>query len=389
MLNKITMEQTYDFDEIRCYNDSEVPEKLWTLVDRPEIEAFVKGAFPDIDMAQLRAQIKQITTIDGFQSAVVGQFVFGMIKKTSSSFEVYGAEKVDKEKASLFITNHRDSVFDPSIVCAAVTQNNLKTAEVAIGDNLFAYDWIEELVRLNKCFVVKRNVPVRQMLDISKRLSAYIHYTINEKKTPVWIAQREGRSKDSKDDTQPSVIKMLALGGGTRDIIQNIRQLNVQPTTLIYEYDPCDFLKAAEFQLKRDNPEWKKSKQDDVISMKTGLVGFKGRVAVVFGDQLNPIFDTYPWIDDRNAQVNCVCKLVDKIIHSSYVLYPINSVAYDLKYECEKYASEYTAEEKTKVMEYLNGQLAKIDIPNKDESFLWDKLITMYSNPVVNKENVQ
>ena len=141
--------------------------------------------------------------------------------------------------------------------------------------------------------------------------------------------------------------------------------------------------------MKRDNPEWKKSKQDDVISMKTGLVGFKGRVAVVFGDQLNPIFDTYPWIDDRNAQVNCVCKLVDKIIHSSYVLYPINYVAYDLKYECEKYASEYTAEEKAKVMEFLNGQLAKIDIPNKDESFLWDKLITMYSNPVVNKENAQ
>jgi len=380
------MEQNYDFDEIRCYNDSEVPEKLGKLVDRPEIEAFVKAAFPEIDMNALRAQIKQITTIDDFQKTVISRFVFDMLKKTCASFEVYGAEKVDRESASLFITNHRDIVFDPSLVCGALFKNNLKTAQVAIGDNLFAYDWIEELVRLNKCFVVKRNVPVRQMLDVSKRLSAYIHYTINEKKTPVWIAQREGRSKDSKDDTQPSVVKMLALGGGTRDIIQNIRKLNVQPMTLCYEYDPCDFLKAAEFQLKRDDPEWKKSKQDDVISMSTGITTNKGRVSVVFGDRLNPIFDTYPWIDDRNAQVNCICSLIDKTIHSNYVLYPINYVAYDLKYDNEKYVSKYTAEEKVKVMDYLNGQLAKVKIPNPDNDFLWDMLLTMYSNPVVNKE---
>mgnify|MGYP004449292079 FL=1 len=381
------MEQNYDFEEIRCYNDSEVPEKLWPLIERPEIEAFVKGAFPDIDMVQLRTQIKQITTIDGFQQAVISRFVFDMIKKTCASFEVYGAEKVNRDKASLFITNHRDIVFDPAIICGGLFKNQLKTAEVAIGDNLFAYDWIEQLVRLNKCFVVKRNVPVRQMLEISKRLSAYIHYTINVKNNPIWIAQREGRSKDGKDDTQPSVIKMLALGGGTRDIIQNIRQLNVQPTTLIYEFDPCDYLKAAEFQLKRDNPEWKKSKQDDVVSMSTGLVGFKGRVAVVFGDQLNPIFDTYPWIDDRNAQVNCVCNIIDKTIHSNYVLFPINYVAYDLKYETNKYAGKYSEEEKLEVMKYLNGQLGKINIPNPDQAFLWDKLLTMYSNPVVNKEN--
>lgn len=380
------MEQNYDFEEIRCYNDSEVPEKLWTLVDRPEIEAFVKGAFPDINMPQLRSQIKKINTINDFQSAVISRFVFDMIKKTCASFEVYGAENVDRNGASLFITNHRDIVFDPAIICGALFKNQLKTAEVAIGDNLFAYDWIEELVRLNKCFVVKRNVPIRQMLEVSKRLSGYIHYTIKEKNNPIWIAQREGRSKDSKDDTQASVIKMLALGGPSRDIIQNIRQLNMQPTTLIYEYDPCDYLKAAEFQLKRDNPEWKKTKQDDVVSMSTGLVGFKGRVAVVFGKPLNPIFDTYPWIDDRNAQVNCICNLVDKTIHSNYKLFPINYAAYDIKYDTDKYTSKYTVEEKAKVMEYLNAQLAKIQIPNRDDAFLWDKLLTMYSNPVVNKE---
>jgi len=380
------MDPQYDFEEIRSFNDADVPEKLWPLIDRPEIEAFVKAAFPEVDMAQLRAQVKSMHTIKEFQLGVIAKFVIGLAKKTCDSLELKGGEKVNREKAALYITNHRDIVLDSAFLCSLLATNGLETAEIAIGDNLLAFDWIKDLVRLNKSFIVMRSVPVRQMLEVSKRLSSYIHYTINEKKNPVWIAQREGRSKDSSDNTQASVIKMLALGGPTRDIIQNIRQLNLQPVALSYEYDPCDYLKAQEFQLKRDNPEWKKSKQDDLFSMSTGLSGYKGRVTLTIADELNGIFDTYPWINDRNAQVNCVCALVDKSIHSNMALYPINYLAYDLKNETDKYADKYTDEEKDKALKYLNGQLAKVQIPNKDEAFLWDKLLTMYSNPVANYE---
>ena len=380
------MEPQYDFEEIRCFDDADVPEKLWPLIDRPEIEAFVKAAFPEMDMAQLRAQVKQMHTIREFQTNVIAKCVIGLSKKTCESVEIRGTEKINTERAAVYMTNHRDIVLDSAFLCSLLALNGFKTAEIAIGDNLLIYDWIKDLVRLNKSFIVKRDVPVRQMLDVSKRLSSYIHYTINEKKNPIWIAQREGRSKDCSDQTQASLIKMLALGGPSRDIIQNIRQLNMQPVALSYEYDPCDYLKAQEFQLMRDNSEWKKSKQDDLYSMSVGLMGYKGRVVLTIADELNGIFDTYPWINDRNAQVNCVCSLVDKSIHSNMVLFPINYVAYDLKFETDKYADKYNEQERQKALAYLNGQLDKINIPNKDEAFLWERLLTMYSNAVLNFE---
>ncbi|MBQ0057938.1 MAG: 1-acyl-sn-glycerol-3-phosphate acyltransferase [Bacteroidales bacterium] len=376
-----------EFEEIRCFYDEDVPSKLWPLADEPAIEPFVKAVKPDLDMDKFRMQVKSLHTIKDFQEKIVAQFVLGLAKQTTDSLELKGTENIKAGRAATYITNHRDIVLDSAFLNSMLAVQGMDTAEIAIGDNLLAYDWIKDLVRLNKSFIVLRSVPVRQMLEVSKRLSAYIHYTIKEKKNPVWIAQREGRSKDSSDQTQSSVIKMLAMGGESRDLIQNIRQLNFQPVALSYEFDPCDYLKAQEFQLKRDNPEWKKTKQDDLLSMATGLRGYKGRVVFTICPEINDTFDTYPWINDKNAQVNTVCQTVDKALHSHMELFPINYVAYNLKYETDKYADKYTAEEEKKALAYLNGQLAKIQIPNRDEAFLWERLLTMYSNPVVNKEN--
>ena len=378
-----------EFEEIRAFYDEDVPEKLWPLVDEPAIEPFVKAAMPDLNMEQFRKQIKSLHTIKEFQSQVVAKMVLGIAQKTTDRLELKGLDQLKPGHASLFVTNHRDIVLDSAFLNSLLSVNDHETAEIAIGDNLFAYPWIKDLVRLNRSFVVMRSVPVRQMLEVSKRLSSYIHYTIQEKKVSVWIAQREGRSKDSSDKTQASVIKMLAMGGESRDVIQNIRALNVQPVALSYEYDPCDYLKAQEFQLKRDNPDWKKSKADDVLSMVTGIQGYKGRVVFTICPELNSTFDTYPWINDRNAQVTCVCETIDQALHSHMVLYPVNYVAYNLRFGTDKYADRYTKDEETKVLSYLNGQLAKIQIPNRDEEFLWNCLLTMYSNPVVNYENVK
>lgn len=376
-----------EFEEIRCFYDEDVPEKLWPLADHPAIEPFVKAVLPDIDMEQFRMQLKSFTTIREFQTKVIAKTVMALAQKTTDSLQLVGLENV-KSDAATFITNHRDIVLDSAFLNSLLAVNGRETAEIAIGDNLLAYDWIKDLVRLNKSFIVLRSVPVRQMLEVSKRLSSYIHYTIREKKSSVWIAQREGRSKDSSDQTQASVIKMLALGGESRDIIQNIRQLNFQPVALSYEFDPCDYLKAQEFQLKRDNPEWKKTKQDDLLSMKTGILGYKGRVVFTICPEVNDTFDTYPWINDRNAQVNTVCQTVDRALHSNMHLFPINYIAYDLRFQTTKYADKYTKDEETRVLSYLNGQLQKIQIPDRDEAFLWERMLTMYSNPVVNVENL-
>lgn len=375
-----------NFDDIRCYYDEDVPAKLWPLADRPEIEAFIKGAFPQVDMEQIRQVIRSCKTVKEFQEKIILTFLGILSKNSCDEIKSSGTELIDDSHGHVYITNHRDIVLDSAYLNMMLHRAGKETCEIAIGNNLFAAPWIEDLVRINKSFVVRRDVTGRQMLEASKKMSTYIHQEVAEKNLSVWIAQREGRSKDNTDNTQSSVIKMLAMGGASRDLIQNIRQLHLVPVAISYEFDPCDYLKAAEFQLKRDNPEWKKSKADDVKSMVTGMQGYKGRLNFTFTEELNPIFDTFPWIDDKTAQVNCVCQTIDRALHNAMVLYPINYMAYDLKYQTTKYEKMFTEEERAKAASYLNGQLAKIDIPNKDEDFLWQMLLTMYSNPVVNKE---
>lgn len=375
-----------NFDDIRCYYDEDVPAKLWPLADRPELEGFIKGAFPQIDMEQIRQIIRSCKTINEFQEKIVLFFLDILSKNSCDEIKASGTELIDDNHGHIYITNHRDIVLDSAYLNMMLHRAGKETSEIAIGNNLFAASWIEDLVRINKSFVVRRDVTGRQMLEASKKMSTYIHQEVAEKNLSVWIAQREGRSKDNTDLTQSSVIKMLAMGGSSRDLIQNIRQLHLVPVAISYEFDPCDYLKAAEFQLKRDNPEWKKSKADDVKSMVTGMQGYKGRLNFTFTEELNPIFDKYPWIDDKTAQVNCVCQTIDRALHGAMVLYPINYMAYDLKYQTNKYAKMYSDEERAKATSYLNDQLAKIDIPNKDEEFLWQMLLTMYSNPVANKE---
>ena len=376
----------YNFDEIRCYYDEDVPSKLWPLADRPEIEGFLKGAFPQVDMEQIRQVIRSCKTIKDFQTKIILYFLDLLSKASCDSIQSHNVDEIDFSRGHVFVTNHRDIVLDSAYLNMMLHKSGKETSEIAIGNNLFAAPWIEDLVRINKSFVVRRDLTGRQMLESSKVLSAFIRQEVFDKNLTVWIAQREGRSKDNSDKTQSSVIKMLAMGGPSRDLMQNIRDLHVVPVAISYEFDPCDYLKAAEFQLKRDNPEWKKTKADDVKSMVTGMRGYKGRVNYTFTRELNPIFDNYPWINDKTAQVNCVCETIDRELHNAMVLYPINYLAYNLKYDTDKYAKMYTDEERNKATEYLNGQLAKIDIPNKDEDFLWQMLLTMYSNPVANKE---
>lgn len=381
------MEQQYDYEEIRCYEDRDVQPILSKLLADPSVLAVIKQVMPDVDTDALIEKMRRMTTIKEFQLGVIAPFVMSLVQKTCTAFELHNNETIDHENGSLYITNHRDIVLDSAFLDVMLHyQAKAETVEIAIGDNLLIYPWIRDLVRLNKSFIVMRDVPVRQMLEVSKRLSSYIHYTIQEKKNSIWIAQREGRSKDSSDQTQASVIKMLSLGGPTRSIVENLKYLNIRPVALSYEYDPCDYLKAMEFQLKRDIEGWKKSKADDLHSMATGIMGYKGRVIFTVADPLNVALSTYPAEMDKNAQANAICLEIDKAIHSHMHLYEINYVAYDLRFDTDKYADRYTEEQKKQALIYLNGQLAKIEIDNKDEAFLWEKLLEMYSNPVVNYE---
>jgi hypothetical protein len=260
----------------------------------------------------------------------------------------------------------------------------MDTVEIAIGDNLLIFPWIEELVRVNKSFIVKRGLSPRQNLESSKRLSSYIAYTINEKQQSIWLAQREGRAKDANDRTQESLLKMLNMSGGS-DFATNLSRLNICPLSISYEYDPCDFLKAKEFQQKRDNPDFKKQDMDDLVNMQTGVMGYKGKIVYsITGDINKELAEMGTTTMNKNELVTLTAKLIDRRIHSNYCIYAVNKVAYDLLNGTTRFEKEYSIMEKLDFETYIEKQIQKIDLINKDHDFLKKKILEMYANPLIN-----
>lgn len=379
------MKQRFDFEDIRPLYDEEVPETMSSLLQEPAVENFIHYLAPEVPLDEFKQQLLGLNNKYDFQSKVVAPFLWKLADKTTVSLDMSGAEALSHIESYTFISNHRDIVLDAAFLNILLFKHGFDTAEVAIGDNLLVYPWIRNLVRMNKSFIVKRDIPVRQLLEVSRRLSSYIHFALKVKGQSVWISQREGRSKDSTDRTQEGLIKMLAMGGG-KDLKRSIRSLNIAPVAISYEYDPCDYLKAKEFQLKRDHADYKKTKKEDLLNMETGLTGFKGRVHFQIVTPINPLLDEFPEDLDKASIISHVTALIDQVIHRNMRMYPGNYVAYDELYGTKQYNSYYTEEEGKKFIDYINGQIAKVDIPDKDEAFLRQKLLEMYSNPLINFE---
>ena len=271
----------------------------------------------------------------------------------------------DIKKGAFFITNHRDIILDASWLSLLLRCRYFIRPYMGIGNNLFAKKWIEHLVRFNRCFVVKRGAGAHAQLENAKQLSAYIRHLRGRHKS-IWLAQREGRAKDSNDLTQVSVLHMLTMNND--DIFESVKALNICPVSITYEYDPCDYLKAREMQLKRDNPKWRKRAKDDVESMVTGIRGEKGRVVFRLTPSINPEIDAmlaaHPEYRElpQHDQLQHICNIIDRHIHQGYEIY----------------------ERGTDFDAYIESRLAKIELPNKDEAFLRERLYEMYNNPVIN-----
>lgn len=372
-----------EFDEIRPYTPEELPEVFNELLADPSFQSVVAEIMPGIPLEVLGAQLRQCKTNLDVQKTFFHKLLHGIMDKYSDGFDMDTASLPDKTRNYTFISNHRDIVLDPGFLSVGLIDNQFPTTvEIAIGDNLLIYPWIKKLVRVNKSFIVQRALSMRQMLESSARMSRYIHFAVTEKKENIWIAQREGRAKDSNDRTQDSVLKMLAMGG-SGDVVDRLKELNIVPTALSYEYDPCDFLKAKEMQLKRDVEGFKKSQQDDLVNMQTGIFGYKGRVhfqtAACINDELEALRGL-----PKTEVFTRVSELIDRHIHASYRLYPGNYVAYDWLNGENRMADRYTPEEKAKFEAYVQKKLDLIDLPDKDEAFLRKCILTMYANPVVN-----
>lgn len=372
------------FDAIRPFEPEELPEVFERLIADEQFRSVIGVVFPNIPFEAIAQKMRQCKTNLDFQVAFCYGFLKDLLSKASKGCDI-DVSNVDITRRYTFVSNHRDIVLDSALLDVLLIDAGFKTTcEIAIGDNLLAAPWIKDLVRVNKSFIVERSAGVREMLMSSKRMAEYMHYVIEKKNDNVWIAQREGRAKDSNDRTQPSILKMMAMGG-TGNIIERLMQLHIVPLAISYEYDPCDFLKAMEFQLKRDVEGWKKTKQDDVISMRTGIMGYKGRIHYHAAPCIDEFLKTLDPDMPKGELFDTIAAYMDKQIHANYQLFPCNYIAADMLAGNDNLATNYTAEDKAAFEKYLESRLAMIDIPNKDEAFLRERILTMYANPAKNK----
>lgn len=371
-----------EFDEIRPYVPEELPAVYEELIADPEFQAAMGYAFPKIPFEQVSAMMRASKTNLEFQKALVRPFLFGLLEKFSTGITM-SYDKKESLQNALCISNHRDIILDSAFLCILFVENIDNTVEIAIGDNLLIRPWIKKLVRVNRSFIVQRSASIREMLASSKRLSSYIHHTITERKQPVWIAQREGRAKDSNDTTQEGLIKMLSMYSG-EDMIDTLKVLNISPTSISYEFDPCDYLKAKEFQQKRDNPEHRKSPMDDLINMQAGLFAYKGAIHYHVADVINDEIEKIDRSLTKNEKTAAVARIIDREIHKNYRFWPVNYYYYELLTGDTRFAGKYTAADKEQLDKYLAERIAKVDLPNKDEAFLRTKILEMYANPLIN-----
>lgn len=371
-----------EYDEIRPYMPEELPAVYEELIADPEFKSAMEYVFPQIPYEKVAAMMRSSKTNLDFQKALVYPFLQGLLAKCSTGISMTFDNKASLADA-LCISNHRDIVLDSAFLCLLMVQQIDNTVEIAIGDNLLIRPWIKKLVRVNRSFIVQRSASIREMLASSKRLSSYIHYTITERKQPIWIAQREGRAKNSDDTTQEGLVKMLSMYSGG-DIIDALRELNIAPTTISYEFDPCDYLKAKEFQQKRDNPEHKKSPLDDLVNMQTGIFGYKGAIHYHVADVVNSEIDAIDRSLTKNEKTAAVARIIDRAIHRNYRFYPVNYYYYELLTGDTRFADKYTAADKERLDAYLADRVAKVDLPDADTAFLHERILEMYANPLIN-----
>ena len=372
------------FDPIRPFEPDELPDVFDRLLQNEQFSSVLAYLYPDVPKEALAAKMHACKDNLDFQKTFCYGFLVQLLARLSKGCDIDIAS-LDTDSRYTFISNHRDIVLDSALLDKLLIDAGFNTTcEIAIGDNLLKLPWVKDLVRVNKSFIVERALSMREMLMASKRLSEYMHFVIAEKHDNIWIAQREGRAKDSNDRTQEAILKMMVMGG-EGSIIDRLKQLHLVPLAISYEYDPCDYLKAAELQARRDNPCWQKGPMDDVTSMQTGIMGYKGYIHYQCADCIDSYLDTIPADTPKTELFRLIADHIDRQIFAGYRLYPNNYVALDLLHGDSAHADHYTAEDKAQFEAYLKGQLDKIEMEGKDDAYLREQMLKMYANPAINQ----
>lgn len=381
-----------DFDDIRPYNDDEVRATLLRLLNDNEfIDAIVRLKRPllsrlmaplarPLARSALHKEIRDVDSVEGFQ-AKIESYLAKNLNETTSKITVSGLEALDKAKPYLFISNHRDIAMDPAFVNWVLYQNGFKTLRIAIGDNLLTKPFASDLMRLNKCFIVNRSATSpREKLKAAKKLSAYMHHSLTQDKSNLWIAQREGRAKDSLDITNPAIISMLALNKPKPEAFGDyIASLNIVPVSISYEYDPCDEAKARELTIMAEQGAYEKAEHEDVQSIARGITGQKGRVHVSFGSPFTAELES----------VEAVAAALDRQITENYVLQPTNCIAHTIVHGCAPNVV-MGADVKLYKEQDHKAAMAEFEARLKACPTAWrERFLSIYANPVAAKLALQ
>ena len=372
-----------NYDDIRPYDDSEVPQHINELVKDEVFRKVLLFIYDDEQrVTDVIDMVSKIQTTHELQMKFMRPLITEwIIERITSGVTWSGLENLDSKQSYLFISNHRDIILDAALLNAIITNAGMNTTEIAIGNNLLIYKWIEYVVKLNRCFVVQRGLPAKEMLMASKKLSSYIRESITRKGNSVWIAQREGRTKDGNDQTQQSLLKMINLSN-KKSLIDGFRELKIVPLSISYEREPCGISKVEE-TYKREYEAYVKTPEDDLKSMAFGLMKPKGRVHFAFGDPIDEQLDDIITTDSINEVMPKLAAYIDTCIYKSYTLHPFNYLAADMINGIGRYDSLIDDNSRTKFNELLDDVVKTIG--GGDAECQKRLFMQMYANPVFNK----
>lgn len=368
-----------NFDDMRPYSEDEAPAAYYRLMDDKRFQDAIVKCLPNYTVENLRQDFKNFHSIDDVQASFIRRWLDVFTAQSTTGCYFSGIENIDPNKAYLYIGNHRDITFDPAMLEFYCFKEKRRTTKIAIGDNLINTPVLGEVARLNKMFLVKRSGTLREKVANFQRLSAYIQYSLFEEKDSVWIAQRDGRTKDGYDFTKQGLVKMVSMGHD-KELIPTLKNLNIVPMAISYEYEPCDQLKARELALS-ENGHYEKRPGEDFESIKHGIFDPKGRITLVLGKPLNEELDEIPTDINNNDKLFHVCHLIDHQIYQNYKLYPNNYIANDLMHGMERYKDFYTPEEKERFEQYLQRKAVVQDVPKEK---MMGYLLKIYGTPVDN-----
>lgn len=368
------------FDAIRPYYDAEVNQALQNAVNHPIIKAMMNFTFPDVEEEVWQNQLRKTHSIRDFQCNFIYEAIQKVIQKSSDGLTTSGFEKLEPNTSYLFISNHRDIILDTSLLNIALFDHGLVMTASAIGDNLVKKDFLRSLSRLNRNFIVQRGLPPRELLQSSQLMSEYIEQLLLRENRSVWIAQREGRTKDGNDATHTGVLKMLAMASGSREVIDYFKQIKIVPISISYEYDPTDALKMPQLMAEANQEIYVKESNEDFNNIISGIIGQKKGIHIHVGDVLETELDQIKLENSNTAkQIQALAQVIDESILKYYKLWPTNYIAYDVLNETDKFSNRYTDQEKALFMRRL-----EMRIDGKNEQ-MRDGFLAMYANPVVNK----